>query len=268
MHFTGRSCVTAALLIASMSILPVQSSAEQDYLIGSLVRDLDAIAPGAVTMETAEGVQVCELRKARFRLLQAEKNGGDDLNGGPAGEFVCYNAKCTGPFADAVTVRDQFGVHDLDAKVTKIVCAPVDKAVCGDGEIDAGEQCDGADLGSCTSFCKPDCTCAPECRATTGGYCWLLGAPGQSCDTVCASALRTYAPETESYAGSGGSDANCQAILTEFGSTVSFESSPSCTDAVGCGLAGAFAGTQTRCASPTTTSAAFSDGYWRACACQ
>jgi hypothetical protein len=267
MHNPRLAFFVLPLLIVAALILPRESVAEEDQLVGIVVKDLDAVVPpGTFTVQTVEGAQTCELKKAKFRLLQAEKNGGDDPNGGPAGEFVCYKAKCTGPFFAGVTVEDQFGAHDLEAKKTKLVCAPVDKPICGDGGIDPGEQCDGADLGSCDSFCSSACTCAPGCQAITGGFCWFLGQSNQSCDAVCASVARTYASATESYAGSGGSDANCEAVLAALGATTSFAPSSNCNDGVGCAF---FLSTiPTRCSSPTTTSSAALSGFSRACACQ
>jgi hypothetical protein len=45
------------------------------------------------------------------------------------------------------------------------------------------------------------------------GRCWYEGAFSKSCDQVCANASRTYDPATESFAGSGGSDANCGMVF-------------------------------------------------------
>jgi len=33
--------------------------------------------------------------------------------------------------------------------------------VCGDGIIQAGEECDGAATGTCAGGCEPDCKCTP-----------------------------------------------------------------------------------------------------------
>jgi hypothetical protein len=49
-----------------------------------------------------------------------------------------------------------------------------------------------------------------------GGYCWYKGTAGQSCETVCASNGH-YGVATAAYAGSGGTDVNCQAVAAKFG---------------------------------------------------
>jgi hypothetical protein len=99
-----------------------------------------------------------------------------------------------------------------------------------------------------------------------GGFCWLLGNAGLSCDTVCTSVGKTCDPATISYAGSGGSDANCQAVLNALGvaGPLTLPSDP-CSPAVGC----SFDGTSitTRCATPTTTCNAAAYPLLRACAC-
>lgn len=255
-----------SLPIAVLLIAPRPSIAEEDHLVGMVVKDLDMVQPGpGFTLQTAEGTQTCELKKAKFRLLQAQKNGGDDPNGGPAGEFVCYKAKCTGTFAAGTTSADQFGTHSLQAKKTQLVCTPVDRPVCGDNDLDPGETCDGTQLGACTAFCLPNCTCGPPCEATTGGFCWFFGADGDSCDTVCSGVGGTYDPATASYAGSGGSDANCQNVLLALGSTATFATGGICSIGLGCASAGSF---DLRCPTPATTAAAAGAGFRRPCACQ
>jgi hypothetical protein len=55
-------------------------------------------------------------------------------------------------------------------------------------------------------------SCIP-CQATTGGFCWFLGSEGADCDSTCAAVGRVYDPATKAYAGSDGTDANCQNVL-------------------------------------------------------
>ncbi len=79
---------------------------------------------------------------------------------------------------------------------------------------------------------------AISCDGTlVGGSCWYFGANNQSCDTVCAT-HGGYNSATETFAGSGGSDANCVSVLDALG-----QSQPGCTGAenrtglaVGCGM--------------------------------
>lgn len=99
---------------------------------------------------------------------------------------------------------------------------PVDRpcGTCGNDTREGAEACDGAasDGLRAPGVCRPDCTCAPppECSATIGGR-WFFGNNGESCDTACANEFRAYDPATEFYAGSGGSDANCLAVLNALG---------------------------------------------------
>ncbi len=54
-----------------------------------------------------------------------------------------------------------------------------------------------------------------------GGYCWYLGAYEQSCTDVCAGVGKTVdITGTKDYAGSGGTDANCQSVASGFGINV------------------------------------------------
>jgi hypothetical protein len=48
--------------------------------------------------------------------------------------------------------------------------------------------------------------------ASVGGYCWYFGSYGDSCDDVCSDHGGTSTAGTVSYAGSSGSNANCQAV--------------------------------------------------------
>ncbi len=117
--------------------------------------------------------------------------------------------------------------------------------------------------------------------AVVGGNCWYFGANNQSCDTVC-STHGGYNSATESFAGSGGSDGSCVAVLDALG-----QSQPGCTGAenrtglaVGCGMdfetsnscpSGGSTRNYVRYTSPATTAAGSSAGnslfIRRACAC-
>lgn len=104
---------------------------------------------------------------------------------------------------------------------------------CGNGTIEAGESCDfgplpvGPTCSSATAGAKPygKLACGAGCAFNTagcfacpgkvvGGYCWWKGPDGLSCANTCASIGMTYDPATATYAGSGGSDANCAAVAT------------------------------------------------------
>jgi hypothetical protein len=104
---------------------------------------------------------------------------------------------------------------------------------CGNGSVEAGESCDfgilpaGPTCSSATAGAKPygELACGAGCAFDTsgcfacpgkivGGYCWWKGPDGLSCANTCAAIGMTYDPATMTYAGSGGSDANCAAVAT------------------------------------------------------
>jgi hypothetical protein len=59
--------------------------------------------------------------------------------------------------------------------------------------------------------------CPPTCGGfSLGGYCWYTGALGQSCDTICSTRGGSTSG-TINYVGSGGSLANCVAVVQGLG---------------------------------------------------
>jgi hypothetical protein len=114
----------------------------------------------------------------------------------------------------------------------------------------------------------PAGSCAPPPPVCTGelvgGFCWYLGAAGGDCDTTCTNVSRVYDSATASYAGSGGTDANCQAVLAALGIVPSTYMDSAATG-IGCNtLGGTFAGRDTNPTTSTATALAIS----RVCACQ
>jgi len=98
-----------------------------------------------------------------------------------------------------------------------------------------------------------------------GGYCWYEGLEGQNCTTVCAAGARGgyNADGTLGFAGSGGTDANCQLVLDEFGYT-----SPVATtiaNAFGCSRNTATS--VNRRGTVATTESSSDASYRRMCAC-
>lgn len=60
--------------------------------------------------------------------------------------------------------------------------------------------------------------CAGAGGVEVGGACWFAGATNQSCDDACAAVGATCdLAATKDYAGSGGSTANCEAVLEALG---------------------------------------------------
>jgi hypothetical protein len=157
----------------------------------------------------------------------------------------------------------------------------------GPGTIDIALSLDGgtntycmtfSGTGDGNKFLVKDATagsCLPPCPSGgqhVGGFCWYLGAGGQSCDAVCTGIGQTCDPATVTYAGSGGTDTNCQTVLNALGSAGALVY-PS-FDCAGVPLPGLGCATDTssntiRCATPTTTCSAAGDLLTlRACACQ
>lgn len=86
-------------------------------------------------------------------------------------------------------------------------------------------------VSSSTSPITNSGTCA---GVQVGGYCWYLSAVDQSCDTVCTSRGAT-AVSYDSYAGSSGTDENCNATLQALGIASNDQlNSINCTSGWGC----------------------------------
>ncbi len=108
---------------------------------------------------------------------------GGGPSGTPAGHFLCYAARCPQSPNASFRVEDQFGLRPIQLGPEQLLCAPANKLICGDGDIDPGEACDpGSDQtntcpdGSpCSSTCTcpaPDCCQCPDtCTVATGGEC-------------------------------------------------------------------------------------------------
>lgn len=189
----ARSSSGVVATFASLVVLACVSVAlaEQDHLKGYKVKDRDKVRPsGTQTLTTQFGDETCELKRAKFWLVQSEKNAGDDPRGGAAGDFVCYRAKCSGPLPPATTVDDQFATHTLEAKRARLVCVPVDALppgqactasphpTCG-GTCPAGQEC--GDVGSsCACLPTGSTPCGDGPHPACGGAC---PQPGQSCTT-------------------------------------------------------------------------------------
>ncbi|MBI5501891.1 MAG: hypothetical protein HY907_16730 [Deltaproteobacteria bacterium] len=75
-----------------------------------------------------------------------------------------------------------------------------------------GEVVDVVDLGDWTAEALPACD-----GAWLGGHCWYAGVADQSCDAACATHGGCDLAGTRDYAGSGGTDAQCVAVLAALG---------------------------------------------------
>ena len=110
-------------------------------------------------------------------------------------------------------------------------------------------------------FCMESC---PLGAARVGGSCWVRSQLGESCDAACAAIGQACTATTASYAGSGGTDANCGAVSHALGGPSPAVEAPSCPDGLGCVTAG---GVLARCVSPSTSCGASAPNHARLCAC-
>lgn len=79
--------------------------------------------------------------------------------------------------------------------------------LCGNDIQEAGEICDGG-LG-CGPGCRPSC----DAGVPAANVCWFYGALNESCAGVCQAQGLAYSEKNETFAGSTGTDANCQGII-------------------------------------------------------
>src|SRR5262249_605365 len=109
------------------------------------------------------------------------------------------------------------------------------------------------------------------CTSFVGGFCWYLGAAGADCDATCAAQGRVYDAATATYAGSSGTNANCEAVLTALGHPGSVPDLSLTASGIGCSwiticIEGC-ASLGIREIGETTTSGASVPFSERACAC-
>ncbi len=107
------------------------------------------------------------------------------------------------------------------------------------------------------------------CTSVVGGFCWYLGAFDADCDATCAAEGRVYDAATATYAGSSGTNANCEAVLTALGHPGSVaDGSLSVGGGFGCSwICPRGCGVGFRDIGETTTSGASAALFQRACAC-
>jgi hypothetical protein len=178
---------------------------------------------------------------------------------------------------------------DIDSSITAHVAyvttalatGDTTRLACGNGVVDVGEDCDlGASFAGATcdsvsggSLDFGTLACDADCRFDTGGcehcpgqlvggYCWLFGAAGDSCDTTCTAFGLAYDPATWFYAGSSGNNAQCKAVLDAIGAPAASISTGG-PAAAGCSyVSGRYRERH------TTTSATSYTSVRRACACR
>ena len=187
--------------------------------------------------------------------VPAQPSGATDP--GPAlGKFCCYKVKCPNVAGGALRVTDQFGSRTLSiTKPPKIICAP---------DVPTTTTTIATTTTTTTSSTTTTTT-LPCIGEVVGPACWYLGSDGDNCDTTCLNWGRVYDPATASYAGSGGTDAKCTAVLTALGVGMGNASAADCgTEGLGCVN---FADFRLRCQTPPTDSTSLNPSFKRACAC-
>jgi hypothetical protein len=178
-------------LALACALVAVPAWAVTDHLRCYKVRNLtlDGLAGGVDLGSPELGfTPLCRLKKTALYCIPTTKEvvPGTLRNGQtfftplpfaapPARARLCYPLKCpsTGPWPP-LTVTDQFGTHSLVRGPTQLVCTPAQAGDgwCGNGLLEAGEACEGANLNgaTCESLGRPPGTlsCTPGCELDVG----------------------------------------------------------------------------------------------------
>jgi hypothetical protein len=192
----SRFVLIGALVCATVSVAPPVRAQVPDHLKCYKIKDPLKLA-GSVDIETPQfgedrpGANDCQVSKAKLFCVPATKTNVSGVvtlpfSGAPRpGDQICYKVKCRTPLSPIADqqVTDQFGTRTLAKFKASLLCVPAVKgtAYCGDGTIDASEECELTDLGgaSCTSlgFAPGTLACAAGCTLDTSG-CPKYPAPG------------------------------------------------------------------------------------------
>lgn len=195
----------------------------------------------------------------------------------------CTEDYCTNPH-QGCEARPRPSTYCDDAKdCTVDTCVPGEGCrheplPCDDGQSCTFDVCD-VDSGQCLNR---DC---PEGTTSLLGACWVSSLavandqPAyESCDAACARLGLVYDDATRAIAGSDGTDANCEAVLTALGVSSGALTFPSADcrsrrGGIGCFLDNTPSETpgvqgSGRCAMPATDEGSSYIGNVRACACQ
>jgi hypothetical protein len=211
--------------------------------------DFDAANCGAcghACPDGAHGAGVCVLRECTVTCAP----GWSDVDGNPANgcEAGCVPVAPANETACNGLDEDCDGRTDEDWTPTMRCGAGLCErsAICFRGEercsprlppADTDATCDGVD-DNCDGLTDEDCgtdadadgdadadaddgageEVPPPCTGVfLGGYCWYASLAGQSCTDACGAHGGCNLAGTRDYAGSGGTDANCVAVLEALG---------------------------------------------------
>jgi hypothetical protein len=127
---------------------------------------------------------------------------------------------------------------------------------------------DGAGLTACGSYLIASVVCAAS-GVEVGGSCWYYGANGGSCTDACTAVSLIYDDATRTFAGSGGTEANCQAVLDALGAPGTTVGTGAVNPSYnfGCGYDVGWT-LRLRYPNSPTDANAIDPGFRRACACQ
>jgi hypothetical protein len=268
-------------------------------VIGVMLTSRAAVAASIpAACEAAKQQEAGALRQCLHKAEQKLVTSGDP------GTYGAAVDKCTGKFSakwqlaeekaiakggSCPSVADASNVESsITANVAYVTTAldtgDTTRLGCGNGVVDPGEDCDlgpsfgGAtcasasggtlDIGTlaCDTDCALDTSACKHCPGQlVGGYCWLYGATGLSCDDTCAGYGLAYDPATGFYAGASGNNAKCVTVLDALGvppSTIANSGPP----AAGCSYVASVAGRFRDIR--TTTSGTHYTSVRRACACR
>jgi len=273
MKLSWKTAIAAAMVLSAGTALAAPSTADKckaskNKLAGTYYMCREKAEALAISKGTSPDYSRCA---ARF----GEKWNGAEMAGG---------GMCPDSIALAADV-DAFIAGQATAAAA-VVAGAQGIPVCGDGVVNVpGEHCDDAALDgktcaafgkygslACNEECEFDlstCTACPAPGVRLGEACWFLGAVEASCDTACAALGLDYDDSTATVAGSGGTDANCTALLHVTGAPGGELDNPSgdCTSGLGCAVYTEF-GFRARCATPPTASSISAVGIQRLCACK
>ncbi len=109
-------------------------------------------------------------------------------------------------------------------------------------------------------------SCPPACAGlSSGGYCWFYGSKGQTCNDVCSAQGKACNLAALQVYGSGGSDAQCGALIQALSGLSGLTVDSDRTGSSGCGYVSPHYARRT---SNTTTCEGYGHDTRRACACQ
>jgi prepilin-type N-terminal cleavage/methylation domain-containing protein len=222
----------------------------------------------------------CNSQQADASVTRPDKENCDTNNADFYVSAFNNGANAANYFDDLVTFQEK-------AAAMAASCLPADVSWSTNCGGPVGQLADGASTiisnskahysGSATVQCSngtlsvlgaPAPSCVIGCDGVTvGGFCWYLGALNTSCDTTCT-AHGGYNAGTLSYAGSGGTLAQCRSVLVALQGTdgINWFDNNTAGIAYGCAYRTASSFTFRYYGSPTTSASA-SINFQRACAC-